>query len=162
MTQPARVLILDDDRTTLVLIEATLQKTFPGLYIEKRATPTPSPGFDIYFVDNDFDGLEAGANVARAIRSMAPEAMIIAFSGTLTRSVLKELINAGCNGACDKTVRQDLIDAMRIVGKFLDERAERLGENTGVMGAVRSITTLLKSWNERLDQQEAQLDQIRK
>lgn len=160
MVKPIRALLLDDEPIFLQVLETQLTSEVEGLVIEKRETPDPSGEFDIYFIDNEFDGVPCAAHLAHEIRAKAPEALVIAFSGTLDAGVLKELLNAGCNGVCDKAVASDLPYALRAARKFAEDRLREATEPAGpvgFLGAIRAISELLKEWNSRLDSQERSL-----
>ncbi|MEM7309606.1 MAG: response regulator [Planctomycetota bacterium] len=156
MDHTIRALVLDDEEWSRQLMAGLLKELFPAIVVETREQPDSSGEFDLYFVDNDFGGELLAGKLAREIRASHPEVLIIAFSGTLTPFDLKDLINAGCDGVCDKSAPEDLPTAMAIVKQYLEqiEQSWRRGSGKGLMGAVRSISSLIRSWNERLDEQE--------
>jgi DNA-binding NarL/FixJ family response regulator len=143
-----RALLLDDDPWALELLTAHLAARFPELEVETRTRPEPSGGFDLYLIDNDFGGPLLAGDLARRIRSMAPEALIVAFSATLDAASLRALINAGCNGACDKSNPEELPELLGIVEAFLAESPRRAG---GIRGAIGEVRSLLREWNRRLE-----------
>ena len=157
LTGQIETLLLDDDIWSLRLLSGLLQTCFPDMKIETRETPDWRGEFDVYFIDNEFEGKHLATDLARKIRRANPEALIIAFSATLDSECLKGLINAGCDGACDKSIPADLTRAMDIVQVFIENAKRRLKPGVparkGLAGAVESIRDLLREWNSRLDQQ---------
>lgn len=174
MTATIRALVLDDEPIFHAVLSRMLEATVPGIEVETRTDPDPSGEFDIYFIDNEFDQVHRAASLAEEIRRDHPNELVLAFSGTLNTDVLKGLINAGCNGVCDKSNPEDLPMAMTIVKEFVEgmeaaeavaaqqaEQVEQSGavRDKGIFGAIRSISELLREWNQRLDSQEASLRQ---
>lgn len=161
MTKTISALILEDEPLAQQSIRALLLKEIPDLEVECRAHPDPSGDFDIYFIDNEFDGFDCAAGLAREIRSNGPDRLIMAFSGTLNAEILKELINEGCDGVCDKTAPDDLPMALMAARRYADNIRRQHKEETesgGIIGAIRSISELLREWNTRLDTQEKNLN----
>ena len=124
MPPAMKALIVDDDIWAVRLVEGMLNQCFPDLAVEGRNEPNTEGEFDIYFIDNDFNGTPLATELASRIRTAHPDALIIAFSGTLNADLLKDLINAGCNGACDKSTPSDLPRAMDITREYIDAAAE--------------------------------------
>ena len=145
-------LLVDDDIHALDHLELLLSMTFPLVHFEKRLEPNAQGEFDFYFLDNDFRGELMAAEMAAGIRERHPEATIFAFSAHLDPSTLKGLINAGCDGVCDKSdpgTWRVVIEHMR---HELRERAQRHRRQTRAFGGVRhaavAIRSLLQDWNE--------------
>ena len=154
MSRQIETLIVDDDTWSLRLVKGMLNECFPKMRVETRQTPDTSGEFDIYFIDNDFDGQRMAGKLATQIRRERPNSLIIAFSGMLDTETLKDLINAGCNGACDKSVYGDLARSMEIVQAYIDQFVHSptvKDESRGFGGAVDSIRGLLHEWNRRLE-----------
>ena len=152
-THRPRALLVDDDPMALEHLELLLSSRYPDLEIETRQEPDVSGRFDFYFLDNDFEGeLMAGA-LAREIRTRAPQATIIAFSGRLDVDTLKRLINAGCDGACEKGVPSSWRPILALVETRLHNMVASHRREAGPFGGVRhaagSIRDLLEDWNER-------------
>ncbi|MEM7248654.1 MAG: response regulator [Acidobacteriota bacterium] len=160
-THHARVLILDDDPWARRMLRSGLEARFPNVEIEEREDPDYSGDHEVFFIDNDFGGDRVATELARNIRTAHPESLIIAFSGTLDHEVLKDLINAGCNGACDKSQPADLVRALSITNAYLENAASQAKQNRrgGLIAAMDSIRHLLHEWNTRLDDQAAKLDE---
>jgi len=152
-----RALLVDDDKDALEHLEIVLTSRFPDLEIEKRTSPDvrdiDGASFDFYFLDNDFDGEACGAALAAEVRAQARDATIFAFSGTLGIDALKGLINAGCDGVCEKGDPKSWRPMLSTIEKRLSEMANehqrRAGSFGGVRSAAHSIQGLLEDWNER-------------
>ncbi len=163
MTKTIRALILEDEPLAQQTLRALLMKEIPDLEVECRSHPNPEGDFDIYFIDNDFDGFDCAAKLAAEIRASGPDKLIMAFSGTLTAPILKELINEGCDGVCDKTAPDDLPMALMAAREYAEDLRRVLTDEVeetsakGLLGAIRSISELLKEWNTRLDTQQQNL-----
>lgn len=152
-TRGPSALLVDDDPYALDHLEVILTTNFPELVIEKREEPDVSGDFDFYFLDNDFGGELVAPRLATSVRERQPEATIFAFSAALDVHSLKGLINAGCDGACDKadpSSWRPVIEHMRL---RLREMADRHHRSSRAFGGVRhaaaSIQILLQEWNER-------------
>jgi N-acetylglucosaminyldiphosphoundecaprenol N-acetyl-beta-D-mannosaminyltransferase len=152
--QAPRALLVDDDPVALEHLEIVLTSRFPDLQIEKRLEPeVHGAPFDFYFLDNDFDGEARGAELAAEIRKDTSSAVVFAFSGTLDVAALKGLINAGCDGVCEKGAPKswrsmlDLVD--KRLGELADQHQRRAGSFGGVRSAAHSIHGLLENWNDR-------------
>jgi DNA-binding NarL/FixJ family response regulator len=152
-----RALLLDDDAFSLDWLEAMLIDRYPDLEIERRMSPEPSGEYDIYFLDADFDGVRLAGRLARSIREEHPEAVILAFSASLDEGTLKELLNAGCNGACDKKVPGDIPAMFEALDRCMEELRVRSGRKSRRFGQARLrdlLPKLFREWNVRLGQEE--------
>lgn len=152
-TRRPRALIVDDDLFALNHLEMLLHEAFPDLEIEKRLEANVEGRFDFYFLDNDFDGEALAGPLAREVRKKRPDARIFAFSSALDVDALKGLINAGCDGVCEKGKPETWSEALEVMRKLLDGMAHRHRAGKRAFGGVRhaagSIHGLLKEWNER-------------
>ena len=151
MACKTRVLILDDDELALALLKMKLGVAFPDMDIETTTDPAAVGTHDIFLIDNEFDGVVLGPTLGREARRLNPEALIVAFSSTLDTVALKGLLNAGCDGACDKSDPEDfdrLVAIMRNYAACMRSRARGIG------GVMRSMVDLLRLWNGRLDKWE--------
>ena len=150
-----RALLIDDDPSALEHLELLLATRFPDLEIVTRETPDVSGEFDFYFLDNDFDGELLAGKLASRIRRDRPAATIVAFSGHLDVDSLKSLINAGCDGACEKGASRSLWPILALVESRLAHMAEDHRRAAGPFGGVKraagSIRDLLEDWNQRID-----------
>ncbi len=155
-------LLVDDDINALDHLELLLSMTFPGVRFEKRLEPNVEGDFDFYFLDNDFGGKLCAADMAVEIRERLPAATIFAFSARLDAATLKGLINAGCDGVCDKSepiTWRVVIEHMRY---DLETRARQHKRQArafgGVRSAARAIQGLLADWNEQNGESPPQED----
>lgn len=152
-----RALLLDDDEYALELLQAILLERYPSLVVEKRLSPDPTGDFDLYFLDDDFEGVRLAGRLARRIRAQRPDAVILAFSASLDLGTLKELLNAGCNGVCDKKVPSDMPRMLEALDRCIEELAElRAAPPDKVSGRfiLNTLRELFQEWNRRLESQE--------
>lgn len=151
-----KALLIDDDPMALDFLEWTLSSAFPRLEITRRETPDVSGEFDLYVLDNEFNGRPLAAELARQVRATAPGALVLAYSAHLDAGTLKALLAQGCSGACDKSDPSDMESALEVIDAYLNTstRARPTAPAKGLLGAVRSVTQLLSSWNQRLDSSE--------
>jgi DNA-binding NarL/FixJ family response regulator len=156
MSNRARVLLMDDDVWFTRAFQARFQAAFPSVDLVTTTEPKVQPGFAVYFVDNDFNGKAQAGELARQIRALDLDALIIAISGSLDAATLKTLINLGCNGAFDKSSPNSLQEVFAVVQKFFEARATLEQEKTkrrGFASTISSIASLLTEWNRRYDTQ---------
>lgn len=151
MASKIRVLILDDDELALSLLKMKLDVEFPDMDVDIASDPGEVGTHDIFLIDNDFDGVALGPSLGRQARHRNPDALIVAFSSTLDTQTLKGLLNAGFDGACDKSDPADferLVDIMRDYSQRIRTKSKGLG------GVMRSMAELLRLWNGRLGSRE--------
>lgn len=158
-----RILIVDDDQDASEFLVFRLREAVPDVHIETRSEPDVSGGFDIYLLDNDFGGERHAGQLARRIRRVQRDALVIAFSAYLDAESLKQLINAGCDGACEKHEPVEVDQLMEVVRSFVaswtsNNKPQR--SRKGLVETILSITELLREWNRRLDNQTRQLEAI--
>jgi DNA-binding NarL/FixJ family response regulator len=150
-----RALLLDDDEYALDYLRAVLLERYPDLEVEARLHPDVTGDFDIYFLDDDFEGIRLAGKLARTVRATNPTAIILAFSASLEPATLRDLLDAGCSGVCDKKVPADTVTMLDTLGRSMDEleaaRSRRRPERTRLVATLRK---LFRAWNERLDRQE--------
>lgn len=148
-----RALLLDDDEYALDFLEAILRDRYPGLALERRLEPSPEGEFDLYFLDDDFEGVRLAGELARRIRRDRPGAIVLAFSASLDASTLKELLGAGCNGVCDKKVPRDLPEMLATLDRCVEQMEARRDQRPDSM--LRTFRELFREWNRRLERQES-------
>ena len=147
-------LVLDDDQYALDFLAAILEDRYPGLSIDTKLVPEPVPGYDLYFLDDDFEGVRLAGELARRIRTQSPESLILAFSASLDARTLRELLLAGCNGVCDKKVTSDLPEMLNTLDRCIETlEADRRGAQAAE-GVLSTVRTLFSTWNQRLDELE--------
>jgi DNA-binding NarL/FixJ family response regulator len=150
-------LLLDDDPYALEFLRAILSERYPGLEIHSRSDPDPTGEYDIYLLDDDFEGVRLAGKLARRIRAQRPEALILAFSASLDTGTLRELLGAGCNGVCDKRVPADLPEMLAALDRCILEIEEKNSEPPSDLSGrylVKTFRDLFRAWNRRLDEQE--------
>jgi DNA-binding NarL/FixJ family response regulator len=153
-----RALLLDDDPWVLELLVYELQRAFPDLEIVTRDDPDATGEFDLYLIDNMFRGAPMAEQLVAQVRRARPEALIIAFAKDLSRSALKGIINAGCDGICEKGNPEDLAQLLEFVGRFLQRRSDAKQERpAGFRGTLNAVRTLLEQWNLRLEHEGREL-----
>jgi DNA-binding NarL/FixJ family response regulator len=156
MSSRAKVLLLDDDIWFARGFRARFAAAFPDVQLDSDTEPTVKPGYAVYFVDNDFGGKILAGELARQIRALDPDALVIAISASLDAVTLKTLINLGCNGAFDKSTPSSLQEAFEVVRKYLDAQAaleQEKSKRRGFGSTISSIASLLTEWNRRFDSQ---------
>lgn len=154
MTRKYRALLVDDDPDSLALLRHMLERGFPTLSIETRSQPHVDEGFDLYFVDNDFNGSCLAGELAETIREISSQSLVVAFSARLDAATLKRLINAGCDWVCDKSMPEEMLKMLKMVESYIDMRNSDLqtdSASTGLLPTVRAITELITQWNTRLE-----------
>lgn len=152
-----KALLLDDDLYALEFLRAILAERYPGLAIDARPEPDPTGEYDIYLLDDDFEGVRLAGKLARRIRAQRPEALILAFSASLDARTLKELLGAGCNGVCDKRVPSDLPEMLAALDRCMEELEEHSSEPPSDLSGrylVKTFRELFRAWNQRLEGQE--------
>jgi DNA-binding NarL/FixJ family response regulator len=159
MSQSIRALLLDDDALYAAGFRRRFRAAFPDVALETRTEPRVEGNFDLYFLDNQFEGEELAERLLNEVRVVNPDALVIAISATLDADILKSLLNLGCNGACDKSKLSDLDEMFRLVRRFINHRKTEppRSRRGGLVLAIRSITELLREWNARLDSKEREL-----
>ena len=154
MSRTARTLVIDDDILVARMVGLRLASKFPGMRIDATTDPGILSNYDIYLIDNDFGGVPLGTALARRIRNEHPESLVIALSSTLDAEILKNLLNSGCHGACDKGNDEDFATLIELIREFLETRKDSEKDGRGFLGVLRSMTELLRHWNRRLDRLE--------
>jgi DNA-binding NarL/FixJ family response regulator len=152
-----RALLLDDDPYALEFLRAILSERYPGLAIDTRSEPDPTGEYDLYFLDDDFEGVRLAGKLARRIRAQRPDSLILAFSASLDAATLRELLGAGCNGVCDKRVPTDLPEMLSALDRCMDELEERQNRPPADLSGrylVKTFRELFRQWNRRLESQE--------
>lgn len=151
MAQRIRTLVVDDDELALDMLKHRLGQSFPDMQIDTTTDPAVTGTHDVFLIDNDFDGVILGPSLGREIRRANPHALIVAFSSTLDAESLKGLLNAGCDGACDKSDPADFERLTEILNGYMSSSKK---QTRGASGVLRSMTDLLRMWNGRLDHLE--------
>ena len=152
------ILILDDDPVMLKLLSLRLNRRFPDLRVETEQEPLAIGTYDIYILDNDFQGRPLAADLAEHIKRQQPDSLVLALSGTLCTTTLKRLLNCGCDGAFDKSVPSDVDLLITAISDYLNSANHAAikghGRKARVMETARAIAGLIQDWNRRLELEE--------
>lgn len=145
-----RIAIIDDDPFVADHLRLALAEALPTAELYMIEEPVPVAGYDVYVVDNDFGGEAHGAELHDRLRAIAPGAELVVYSAELDTSFLRRLMRGGAREVFDKSSSTDR-DAMiaRIVDADARKRSGLRRRATG-LGAVGSVTALLREWNHRL------------
>jgi len=158
MNRSPAILILEDDPVFLKLLTLRIKKRFPDLSVQGQQKPIAIGAFDIYILDNDFQGHPLAADLAEHIKSRQPDSLVLALSATLCNLTLKRLINCGCDGAFDKTIPTDIDLLISSVSNHLKRTNFSSVRNrpaqTRVIDTARAISGLIQDWNRRLKIEE--------
>jgi hypothetical protein len=136
-----------------MLLEEKLNARFPELSIVSSAEPVLHDDFDVYIIDNDFNGVECCADAVERARIANPASLIVSFSSHLNVPTLKRLIDHGCDAVFEKGRPEELENLIASVGTYFagghpGYAKAQPGRRTN--GLVRELTTLVSSWNDRL------------
>ena len=147
---PFRIAILDDSPVSTKLQEKVVHKRFPRAEITVSHQPHAALGQDVYLIDNQFGASECALDLATEIRKTDPGALIIVWSATVTKKLLKQLSPVGINAVAEKGNAEDIDAALEVIERFV-----RRGRPQGSFGdTIRSIRDLLAQWNARLASEE--------
>ncbi len=152
------ILILDDDPVMLNLLALRLNKRFPDLRVETRQEPMAIGTYDIYILDNDFQGRPLAADLAEQIKRQQPDSLVLALSGMLCTTTLKRLLNCGCDGAFDKSIPSDVDLLIATISEHVNNpnqsSIKKREPQTRVVETARAIAGLIQDWNRRLELEE--------
>lgn len=147
---PFRIAILDDSPVSTMLEERAIGERFPAAEITVCHEPSLVLGQDVYLVDNQFGDAECAVDLAGKIRAKEPDSLIIVWSATVTKKLLKRLSPVGINAVAEKGNQEDVEAALQVIERFV--RRDREGRSFG--DTIRSIRDLLAQWNARLAVEE--------
>jgi hypothetical protein len=145
-----RIAILDDSPVSTKLQEKVVRRRFPRAEITVGHEPRALLGQDVYLIDNQFGASECALELATEIRKTDAGALIIVWSATVTKKLLKQLSPVGINAVAEKGNAEDIEAALEVIERFV-----RRGRAQGSFGdTIRSIRDLLAQWNARLASEE--------
>jgi hypothetical protein len=149
---PFKIAILDDCPVSTKLQQRLISTRFPGGEITVCHEPRLLPGQDVYLIDNQFGTEEHALELARRTRAVEPDALIIVWSATITKELLKRLARIGINAVAEKGNPADTAAALDVMAKFFrrPRRHHTFGET------IHSIHELLVEWNAHLEHEEKQ------
>ncbi len=147
-----KFLIIDDDQIVTKVFKVHLQSHYPNAIIDTSNAPLALPGYDIYFLDNDFDGLKLATSLIKEIREHSPQSLVVSMSRTHSLTSMQHLINLGCNAVYSKNDLQNATEAREVISNYIEvlsvqntEKRERRFQTL-----IRSIHELMRQWNQRL------------
>lgn len=148
-----RALIMDDNPIITAVMQEHLKVFFPSIVSSVAHEPTVLPDFDIYFVDNDFEGEHRGISLVRQIRDISPNALVVALSNTLNVEEFSKMMNQGCNLSYDKRNPMNSTAAREVINNYLDLLKEQMiaQSKNKLQRAISSVQHLLSTWNNRLN-----------
>lgn len=147
------MLVIDDDRIVTTVFKAHLQSFFPDAQIDAVNQPTAVPSYDVYFIDNDFDGTHMACDLIKDIRQVEPQALIVALSRTVNLDTLQRLMNLGCNAIYSKQDPVQSEEAREVIANYLSIIAKQKAEperRNAFSTTISSLFDLLAEWNKRL------------
>ncbi|MEX0326957.1 MAG: response regulator [Puniceicoccaceae bacterium] len=152
-----RMLILDDDPIVARMMRVHLLNAFPEAEVDICLEAMVPPEYDIYFLDNDFNGRLMGLRLLRNIRQISPHALVVALSNTLDMETMEQLMNGGCNAVYNKRYPERSRDARDVIRNYLDiVKKLKSGRASGkITDVARSLKQLVSEMNKRLDQAPA-------
>jgi CheY-like chemotaxis protein len=148
--EPFRIAVLDDSPVSTKLQQKLIRDRFPNAEITVCHEPRLLLGNDVYLIDNQFGSSECAVDLATRIRANEPDSLIIVWSATVTKQLLKRLAPVGINAVAEKESREDIEAALQVIERFV-----RRGPRHHSFGdTIRSIRDLLAQWNTRLATEE--------
>ena len=156
-----KFLVIDDDAIVTKIVQRHLQTEFPQAEVETCGEPVVHPGYDVYFVDNNFNGQEMALNLLRQVRALEPQALVVALSNTLDLNLVSNLVNNGCNVIYDKANIKGATEARKVITNYLSvcEDYYQNPNKRSTKSILSSIKQLLNEWNQRLEQNASTLDE---
>ena len=145
-----KIAIIDDDPFVVAHLSETLTSRLADVHVVGVAEPVAPAGFDVYVVDNEFEGDSRGQDIIRRIRKISPQSLILAYSAYLDRKFLRALLRQGCEGAFDKGSLEELEAMINIIELHLDMKNADPDKIRGLGNTVRAISGLVHEWNVRL------------
>lgn len=156
MTAIPKILIIDDDDFFCRMLSLKLRKVFPFAGISTRNDAKAQKGYDVYIIDNDFDGACEGARLAERLGVEEPNALIVMLSGSLDQKTLMRLVNCQTNAVFDKCEEQDLVRLTALIDQHLASQKLNAAQSAPAGSTLANITRFIDGWSRRLDMQESQ------
>ena len=145
-----KIAIIDDDPFVVAHLRSALEKRIPEVQVTGVVEPVAPAGFDVYIVDQDFDGDSRGQDVVQRIHLISPGSLVLAYSAHLDREFLRALLREGCEGAFDKGSLQELDAMIDIIESHFATGKSGNVDVRGLGNTVRAISGLVREWNLRL------------
>jgi CheY-like chemotaxis protein len=153
----ARILVLDDSLVHCKAMAAKLQTLIVACHVDTTCEPLAPPGYDVYIVDNEFDGKECAQELVRSIKMHSPSALIILCSSSMDYAKLSRAMNKGADAIIDKTRYEDFLDTLEIITEYLNALrscGKRLGPISQMNATVRSIREVISQWSAHMESQK--------
>lgn len=147
------MLIIDDDRVVTTVFKAHLSTHYPEAQIDTINQAKAVPSYDVYFIDNDFEGEHLAYDLIKAIRQIEPQALIVTLSRTIDLNTLRKLLNLGCNAAYSKQDPNQSADARDVISNYLsilEKQRCSPQPRRAFADTISSLFGLLEEWNKRL------------
>ncbi|MCK0067853.1 MULTISPECIES: hypothetical protein [Kordiimonas] len=155
MKKSHKLLILDDDLHYTGMLALKLKARFPELKVSSSTQKTLIHGYDIYILDNDFNGQKCGARLAEQVREQAPDSLVIILSGTLELELLKRLVNCHTAGVFDKGNIDELQAMNELIEAYIQSENLKPTENKISFAETFSgISDMISEWNKKLTYEE--------
>lgn len=152
MSKPLSVLIVDDDRFASAMLRARWLQSMPEAEVSMRESADVSGAFDVYVIDNQFDGSERGVELARRARGQSPGSLVVAFSSSLDGESVAGLVEAGCDAVAEKSNGEDRELVFELARRYRNARRDAGVDRDRDEGAWRAAAVpLLRLWNRRLE-----------
>ena len=152
MSMQHKLLIMDDDLHYSGMLALRLRRYFPEIKVSSISNGNCINGYDIYILDNDFNGEKKGAALAEELREKEPTSLIIILSATLEKSMLIRLVNCHAAGVFDKGELTELEPLFELIEDYIAKPAlgvlPQQGEETTIFSGISSV---LSQWNKRLE-----------
>ncbi len=150
-----KLVILDDDPHYAGMLGLKIRHEFPELAVSSCTKGDVPAGYDIYILDNDFNGMKMGAKLAESARTLSPKSLVVVMSGTLEISLLKRLVNCHAAGVFDKSEVEDMSRMFTLIQSYIQEpqKVEKPA-SPSLKGTLKGISALLSEWNDRLAYEE--------
>lgn len=145
-----KIAIIDDDPFVVEHLKSALLRRMPDADVVGVVEPVAPAGFDVYIVDQEFDGDSRGQEVVQRIRSFDPGSLVLAYSAHLDRDFLRALLREGCEGAFDKGSLEELDSMIDIIETHFATGGPADIAVRGLGNTARAISGLLHEWNLRL------------
>ena len=120
-----RVLIVDDDVWAVRYLAWRLGRVLPDAEIVTRLEPDVTGAFDLYIVDEDFDGEDLAVDLVRQILLQSMDAHIAVLTARLDPARVQQLTALGCAACCDKSDPRDVTKLTDLAHR-LDRRRRNL------------------------------------
>jgi DNA-binding NarL/FixJ family response regulator len=152
-----RMAIIDDDPIVAKVMRIHLLNSFPDAIVDIFSDPMVEPNYDIYFLDNDFNGQLLGLRLLKEIRKLTPHALVVALSNTLDLETVTRLTNAGCNAVYNKRNPDKSDDARDVIRNYMAVLGQMRAREAGfsMSDVIHSMKRLLGEWNQRLAKSSA-------